>query len=1701
MHRCLLGEILLPLAAGLAAIAPAQNATLSPQRRNLPPRIAEAERFLAERSWPKRGAKAREALGRSESPRVAMQSEPQPGSASESTAAWQPLGPVAVGTPSYGLVTGRVSSIALDPADYTGNRVYLGTTGGGVWLAQNAATTNPANVVFTPIADTVGGLSGVADASISIGAITVQPGGTGVVLAGTGDPNDALDSYYGVGILRSTNGGATWSLIPTTADQQWSFAGEGFASFAWSSMNPQLVVAAVSQAFESTLVNAVRPNASYEGLYYSTDSGATWSLARITDGNGTDVQGPNDGRDPPDGNAATSVVWNPVRNLFIAAIRYHGYYQSADGVTWTRMSTQPGSGLTIRNCPTNPLETGSQACPIFRGTLAVNPQTGDTFAWAVDIYNQDQGLWQDACALSAGVCGNQNITFGTQWNTAALDTDDPSQGPLTVENGDYNLALAAVPSGQDTLLFAGVNDLWKCSLALGCSWRNSTNAFTCMSAQVAPYQHALAWNAGNPLEILVGNDSGLWRSMDAVAESGTQCSTGDAAHFQNLNSGLGSLSEIESLPQIGGTPYSMMAGLGVNGTAGVKSSSGPTTDWPQVLGGEGGPVAVDPTNSSNWYVNNAAGVSIHLCAQSEECTPTAFGSAPNVSDADVGGDGYSMTTPAPFLVDALDPTQLLIGTCRVWRGPASGNGWTSANAISPFLDGTQGESCNGDPLIRTLAAMALPDGSEAVYAGMYGGGDWGESLAGHIFKAIFAPGNNPAPTWLDLTNNSVTNDSVGMNAYGFDISGIFIDPHDPTGNTVYVTVEGFPEPGENARVLYQSTDGGAHWLQFQSNLPPVPANSVVVDPQDANTVYLATDVGVFSTRQIGNCSSGTGNCWSLYGTGLPEAPVTQLSAAPASAALSVLVAGTYGRGIWQIPLWTAGEQLTTATAQPSSLTFSAQAAGTTSSEQTVTLTNRGAIALAISSIAVDGDFGEADNCQSGSINAGQGCAIQVTFAPTQAGGRTGELSINANVAGGEMQVSLSGTGTGASGVSLLPATLNVGSVAVGSLSSSLQVTVQNASASPVTVTSFTVTAPFELAANACGSTLAANDDCQLTLQFAPTQASSASGTLTLVDSAGTQTATLSGVGAAPPTDTLSPLTLSFPGTVVGQASAAQTISLSDSGGLPLTAIAASVSGPFQLANNCTTQLAAGSSCSMSITFVPTAAGAQSGTLTVVDALRSQSVALAGTGLQPPVLTVNPPSATFAPQQLGVSSSPLTLTIGNTGGAPLANIGFELTGQAATSFAIGATSCGAKLNNGSSCAAQLTFTPLNAGANAAMLVVASSTLGVTPVQVPLSGTGQAASGLNVSPSQMNFSVGTLGQPSAAQTATISNTSASNASGLAIGTSAPFSLAQNTCSASLAAGSSCSIGVIFTPAANGLVSGAVTVTSTTLNSAVIALTGIGGAAGALQIQPAILSFPSTGVGSTSAAQTATLTNSGQVALPALALSVSSGFQIATTTCASALAAGSSCTAEIDFAPTTAGQETGSLTASSSALPTPAEATLSGMGVDFSATSTGLPSQTISSGQTASFTLQLKPLNGSSGTFSFTCGELPANASCSFDPASETVAANATGTVTVLIDTGQPTSASRVPGWAAAAAALCGLTFLPFAGFRRGRAAVWRSIVTALLIVGMSGCIGSGGGTGGGSKEGGQGTTPPGTYSIPVIVASSGVSHTVTLTLTVD
>ena len=140
--------------------------------------------------------------------------------------------------------------------------------------------------------------------------------------------------------------------------------------------------------------------------------------------------GPGAGR-----HAATAVVWNPVRQLFVAAVRYHGYYQSADGVTWTRMSAQPGTGLTALDVPHQPRGGRLHRLPHF--SRRAGRESCNRRHLCVDSGPEQPGPGVVAGSMrtSGGTCGNPAIAFARQWNTAALETST-LEGAATIADGD-----------------------------------------------------------------------------------------------------------------------------------------------------------------------------------------------------------------------------------------------------------------------------------------------------------------------------------------------------------------------------------------------------------------------------------------------------------------------------------------------------------------------------------------------------------------------------------------------------------------------------------------------------------------------------------------------------------------------------------------------------------------------------------------------------------------------------------------------------------------------------------------------------------------------------------------------------------------------------------------------------------------------------------------------------------------------------------------------------------------------------------------------------------------------------------------------------------------------------------------------------------------------------------------------------------------
>jgi len=156
--------------------------------------------------------------------------------------------------------------------------------------------------------------------------------------------------------------------------------------------------------------------------------------------------------------------------------------------------------------------------------------------------------------------------------------------------------------------------------------------------------------------------------------------------------------------------------------------------------------------------------------------------------------------------------------------------------------------------------------------------------------------------------------------------------------------------------------------------------------------------------------------------------------------------------------------------------------------------------------------------------------------------------------------------------------------------------------------------------NGCGNSLSGHSSCSLLVEYVPKIVGPESGVLTVTDQYRNQTVSLSGTGVAPPGVSLSPLsTVAFAPTGVGLIAAAQTVTLTNNGGLPLSIQNISVTGDFAIvlgSNTCGPSLAAGTACTVQVVFAPNAAAARTGTYTATDSAASspQSLQLTGTGV-------------------------------------------------------------------------------------------------------------------------------------------------------------------------------------------------------------------------------------------------------------------------------------------------------------------------------------------------------------------------------------------------------------------------------------------------------------------------------------------------------
>ena len=795
---------------------------------------------------------------------------------------WVPLGPAPLasdasgfGLHDYGWVSGRATSVTIDRSDITGNTVYLGAAYGGVWKSTNASTPLAADVIWIPLFDD--------QPTLAVGAMAVQPGSSRVILVGTGESNSSTDSYYGLGIFRSTDAGANWSQVPSSSDGH-SFKGLGFSQIAFSSANTSLVVAATGAAPQGSMDGL--DSRTNRGIYVSSNSGQTWQWSSIKDG--STVITPS---------SVTSVAYDAAAHKFFAAIRRHGIYSSTDGFNWSRLASQPGAAsgpgaLTSTICPPD-AATNSYACPIYRAQIAVVPGRDEVYVWFVDLpANQgptiDRGIWRS-------VNGGPWIQISDAGFTLCGDSSG-----CGADSGDYALTLNAVPNGAiATDVYAGATNLFKCSLndtsttsCSGGAWLNLSHAYGCSEiAKIHPHQHAADFIISSGKAIgYFANDGGIYRTPDGYLGliAGVNGSCSGSNHFDSLNETIGSLTQFVSLAQDPVDANTLLGGAQGNGFPATNQATS-SSEFVNVMSGDGGTVGMVP-GSTRWLGSTGdlppSGLNISACDSGVDCRMGNFTTL--LSSVDLAGDDGAYYVP--FAFDPRATSQLLLGTCRIWRAAVDGS---SVSQLSNNFDNGSG-NCSGSEanLVRAIAAGGLAGDhgfSNVIYATTYGSGPLAASspAGGRIFVSTNA--DTATSTFRDMTGS--------LNPEQYPISSVAIDSSDATGRTAFISVMGFGVPH-----VFKTTDAGTTWQVFGNlakGLPDTPANSVLVDSEAAQ-VYLGTDGGVF-------VSSTTTPSWGEVGPAsgsghLPNVPVTTLLLFRPDAKNKRLRAATYGRGVWEYVL-------------------------------------------------------------------------------------------------------------------------------------------------------------------------------------------------------------------------------------------------------------------------------------------------------------------------------------------------------------------------------------------------------------------------------------------------------------------------------------------------------------------------------------------------------------------------------------------------------------------------------------------------------------------------------------------------------------------------------------------------------------------------------------------------------------------------------
>jgi photosystem II stability/assembly factor-like uncharacterized protein len=666
-------------------------------------------------------------------------------------------------------------------------------------------------------------------------------GSDGTLWAGTGEanPSGGGDTFLGNGIYRSADGGRSWHLsgLPDSG---------AFGRIAINPDNPHEVWAAAS--------GWISPISSQRGLYHLTNGGKDWKLAlappNITTG-AIDVA-----VDPAHPDIILASLWDRYRNN--GAFHYggvgSGLYRSADdGTTWTRLDNSNITG-PVRTWDST--QSGLNVDPdLGRIGIAFAPGNPNrVYIQSSGANGPDKGFYVSNDAGQTWSCGAGEPGFanaGYEWVFGRLWVD---------------------PANENHIFTADVN--LRESNDGGATWHNSGGLHA--------DQHAMAWDPNVSSLLYNGDDGGVYVSTQNGA-SGTWAH----ARVEPWNQSY----HLSASQQ---DPLRLVTGLQDQGSIrtwlpGVEPTD--LTQWNPYGGGDGHWVQINPDNELVYYECLQPSPPSENCARFTDSAATGSASTTRTTFSDPFPVGTRLTTDTPLVLDPADPNYVYIGGTSIARsgdGVVSGPGaWTLISPTTPdspaSLPGpVPPDEVNPDAFYAdeygavTQIAPARTTGTHTspattIYAGTDTGKVWKTT------NATVSPASDV--TWTQLGAGVLPQQWV---------TSIVVDPTD--ANRVFVSFSSYKE-GVLAANVWKTTDGGATWANISGNLPDAPVWMLTYD-QPRRQLYVTTDFGVFFLR------NGKKN-WARLGSGLPNAPVFDLKLTGDG---NTIYAATFGRGTYHIPV-------------------------------------------------------------------------------------------------------------------------------------------------------------------------------------------------------------------------------------------------------------------------------------------------------------------------------------------------------------------------------------------------------------------------------------------------------------------------------------------------------------------------------------------------------------------------------------------------------------------------------------------------------------------------------------------------------------------------------------------------------------------------------------------------------------------------------